>query len=544
MAPDPGGEELLAGDTISEPGPDGFDDQDAAPDDAQSLIFSEGGSRRGWPGRSLSRTSSFHSLLNDESEHGADVSFEELDAFERHRSFSEASASGCGSAFGRFERFMQRLSNEVLHVLSSAAGLFGEARAGQISALFDNLKQHVEPDVLEYLRADSCAPPLASAGAAGEGAPLYFELLAEHYNARPAEARRLHGEMEALWSNVHVPSVFALLSFRWLLEGRHQEEEGMVRRMNVFLKGTNRLFWYDLETSGRRFAALYEALRDAALAGCAERAAGPAGPAGGRGRAALRPFLAAMCVAEGADDCASSSGVSPPESRATSPVSDGAAGGSSSRRPSRLLAAASGRLGVGSAFVGESVRVLQLIRSERALLHYLNAFLELKGIDRSLATDIKLQMALYSFTMPGGPMYPTRDVRHCAAAVMDALYPDGRRSRRITAFAFRVLHPYYALPSILHWSKSALIGRLRRLRRPLAARYPLLSEAARGLSRAASGALAAPGRAARGARDLLTLPARLTFSFWRAALRSALALLPALPFGLSRRRDPGAPKAQ
>jgi phosphoglycerol transferase MdoB-like AlkP superfamily enzyme len=42
---------------------------------------------------------------------------------------------------------------------------------------------------------------------------------------------------------------------------------------------------------------------------------------------------------------------------------------------------------------------------------------------------------------PGGPYYAPRAVRSAALEVLDALFPMGRRSRRMVRLVFRVLHP-------------------------------------------------------------------------------------------------------
>lgn len=43
-----------------------------------------------------------------------------------------------------------------------------------------------------------------------------------------------------------------------------------------------------------------------------------------------------------------------------------------------------------------------------------------------MATSTRLKTCLYSFTSPGGPMYPTRVVRHAAWDALDLLFPVSR----------------------------------------------------------------------------------------------------------------------
>lgn len=40
-----------------------------------------------------------------------------------------------------------------------------------------------------------------------------------------------------------------------------------------------------------------------------------------------------------------------------------------------------------------------------------------------MTTSTRLKTCLYSFTSPGGPMYPTRAVRHAAWTALDFLFP-------------------------------------------------------------------------------------------------------------------------
>lgn len=45
------------------------------------------------------------------------------------------------------------------------------------------------------------------------------------------------------------------------------------------------------------------------------------------------------------------------------------------------------------------------------------------GMELRMTTSTRLKACLYSFTSPGGPMYPTRAVRHAAWDALDSLFP-------------------------------------------------------------------------------------------------------------------------
>ncbi|KAJ0020488.1 hypothetical protein Pint_32335 [Pistacia integerrima] len=74
-------------------------------------------------------------------------------------------------------------------------------------------------------------------------------------------------------------------------------------------------------------------------------------------------------------------------------------------------------------FVIELTDQLQKLKVEPVLLHYLSQIRVLQGMELRMASSTRLKACLYSFTSPGGPMYPTRAVRHAAWDALDFLYP-------------------------------------------------------------------------------------------------------------------------
>ncbi|KAL8159268.1 hypothetical protein V2J09_000805 [Rumex salicifolius] len=66
---------------------------------------------------------------------------------------------------------------------------------------------------------------------------------------------------------------------------------------------------------------------------------------------------------------------------------------------------------------------LQKLKIEPVLLHYLSQIKTLQGLELRMTTSTRLKACLYSFTSPGGPMYPTRAVRHAAWEALDSLFP-------------------------------------------------------------------------------------------------------------------------
>ncbi|XP_028195187.1 uncharacterized protein LOC114380372 isoform X2 [Glycine soja] len=93
--------------------------------------------------------------------------------------------------------------------------------------------------------------------------------------------------------------------------------------------------------------------------------------------------------------------------------------------------------------VTELTDQLQKLKVEPVLLHYLSEIKILQGMELRMTTSTRLKTCLYSFTSPGGPMYPTRAVRHAARESLDLLFPVGRYPRHLISLFFRLLYPWY-----------------------------------------------------------------------------------------------------
>lgn len=120
-------------------------------------------------------------------------------------------------------------------------------------------------------------------------------------------------------------------------------------------------------------------------------------------------------------------------------------------------------------FIDEIARAIRGMRSEAALLAYVRALGTL-GRDLALArarVDVhsaasargtrvhslstrltadahsraRLHVALHALTCVGGPLYPTRTLRHAATATLDVLYPHGAHTRMAMRGCARCLQP-------------------------------------------------------------------------------------------------------
>ncbi|ONI00308.1 hypothetical protein PRUPE_6G081500 [Prunus persica] len=128
-------------------------------------------------------------------------------------------------------------------------------------------------------------------------------------------------------------------------------------------------------------------------------------------------------------------------------------------------------------FVIELADQLQKLKVEPVLLHYLSHIKLLQGMDLRMATSTRLKACLYSFTSPGGPMYPTRAVRHAAWDALDLLFPVGRYPRHLISLFFRLLYPWYwpsscwnfimdCIKAVLYSLLGLIYSSLEKLRKP------------------------------------------------------------------------------
>ncbi|MBA0701022.1 hypothetical protein Goari_022507, partial [Gossypium aridum] len=126
---------------------------------------------------------------------------------------------------------------------------------------------------------------------------------------------------------------------------------------------------------------------------------------------------------------------------------------------------------------------LQKLKVEPVLLHYLSQVKILRGMELRMATSTRLKTCLYSFTSPGGPMYPTRAVRHAAWDALDFLFPVstllspvGRYPRHLISLFFRLLYPWYWPSSCWNFIVSCIKAVFYSLLRVIQSRWGKLRE--------------------------------------------------------------------
>ncbi|XVE79622.1 hypothetical protein DITRI_Ditri14bG0072800 [Diplodiscus trichospermus] len=231
----------------------------------------------------------------------------------------------------------------------------------------------------------------------GINGPLsFYDVLADYYVRVPESGKPILHLIVQLWSQSFASHIFALLFHKWLFEFQMDNADVLLRYSSALVQGATNVFWIDIQSNTRRFQSLFQAQRDLYLL--------------------LSRF---MFFYNSVGKLESFLKLCPAFSNAFF------IGG-----PAEIV-------------VIELADQLQKLKVEPVLLHYLSQIKFLQGLELRMATSTRLKTCLYSFTSPGGPMYPTRAVRHAAWDALDLLFPVGRYPRHIISLFFRLLYPWY-----------------------------------------------------------------------------------------------------
>ncbi|XP_042510026.1 uncharacterized protein LOC122085607 isoform X3 [Macadamia integrifolia] len=216
----------------------------------------------------------------------------------------------------------------------------------------------------------------------------FYDVLADHYVRDPDCGKPILDLMVLLWSQSFASNIFALLFHKWLLEVQLENSEVLFRYSSALVHGATNVFWIDIQTNTRRFFSLFHYLLE---------------------EVALVPMRLNKIAPQ------------------QFPVF-----------PNAFLVG-----GPADIFVIELTDQLQKLKVEPVLIYYLSQLKALQGLELRMTTSTRLKACLYSFTSPGGPMYPTRAVRHAAWDALDFLFPVGRYPRHLISLFFRLLYPWY-----------------------------------------------------------------------------------------------------
>ncbi|XP_044507079.1 uncharacterized protein LOC123226595 isoform X2 [Mangifera indica] len=247
-----------------------------------------------------------------------------------------------------------------------------------------------------------------------DGQLCFYDVLADYYVRVPESANRILDLIVQLWSQSFASHIFALLFHKWLFEVQINSEV-ILRYSSALVQGATNVFWIDIQTNTRRFQSLFRyLLEEVALE--PKRINKIPGQAQRNLYLLLSRFILFYNSVDKLESFLKQFPVFPNAFLVGSPA---------------------------DFFAIELTDQLQKLKVEPVLLHYLSQIKALQRMELRMTTSTRLKTCLYSFTSPGGPMYPTRAVRHAAWEALDFLYPVGQYPRHLISLFFRLLYPCY-----------------------------------------------------------------------------------------------------
>ncbi|KAH9327264.1 hypothetical protein KI387_007442, partial [Taxus chinensis] len=225
--------------------------------------------------------------------------------------------------------------------------------------------------------------------------PCFYEVLAEHYHQMPENGEPILRLIVQLWSQSFASQIFALLFYKWLFDLAPENLEGLLRYASAFVLGATNAFWIDVQSNTKRFYSLFHYTFEEVALVPSRLIKIPI-----QARRNLFMLLSRfLFFYEPADRLEILLNRFP-------------------SFPNAFLVGSPGDF-----FVVELTDQLQKLKVEPVLLNYLKSMRVLLGKELRMTTSTRLKSCLYSFTSPGGPMYPTRAVRHAAWEALDLLFP-------------------------------------------------------------------------------------------------------------------------
>ncbi|KAG9445142.1 hypothetical protein H6P81_016482 [Aristolochia fimbriata] len=256
----------------------------------------------------------------------------------------------------------------------------------------------------------------------------FYDVLADHFVQMPDSGEPIRNMIVQLWSQSFASHIFALLFHKWLFEVPLEISEAHLRYASALVQGATNIFWLDIQTNSRHFFSLFHyLLEDVALVPM--KLSKISVQSQRDLYLLLSRFIFFYNLVDKLEDFLNHFPVF----------------------PNTFLVG-----GPADIFVIELTDQLQKLKVEPVLLHYLSQMRALKGLELRMSTSTRMKACLYSFTSPGGPMYPTRAVRHAAWGALDLLFPVGRYPRHLISLFFRLLYPWYWPSSCWNFIKACV----------------------------------------------------------------------------------------
>ncbi|XP_074267851.1 uncharacterized protein LOC141591434 [Silene latifolia] len=256
----------------------------------------------------------------------------------------------------------------------------------------------------------------------------FYDVLSEHFIQVPEDGQPILDLIVKLWSQSFAVHIFALLFHKWMFEVKVEDSEKLLRYCSAFVRGSANVFWIDVQTNTKQFQSIfYYLLENVALDQSRLTKLNI------QAQRDLFLLLSRFMFFYNAVDQLE---------------------GFLNHFPAFPTSFLVG--GPADIFVTELADQLQKLKVEPVLLHYLSQIKILQGLELRMTTSTRLKSCLYSFTPPGGPMYPTRTVRHAAWDALDSLFPIGQYPRHFISLFFRLLYPWYWPSSCWHFLVSCI----------------------------------------------------------------------------------------
>ncbi|CAL5386885.1 unnamed protein product [Camellia sinensis] len=335
----------------------------------------------------------------------------------------------------RTSAYLFALSQEIEKKLQRALALPSQRR-NLLQELFADIALKVDDRARDIIlsREDLISPSEDGT----EGPLCFYYVLADYFVCEPENGNPIIDLIVQLWSQSFVSHIFSLLFHKWkeweegkegeekggvgeyppfamMESGRERKEKGVVAPQELFevqldnsevllryssalVQGATNVFWIDIQTNTRHFQSLFwYLLEEVALV--PERLKKIPLQAQRDLFLLISRFIFFYSLADKLESFLKQF----PDF------------------PTALFVG-----GPADIFVIELTDQLQKLKVEPVLLHYLSQIKNLQGLELRMMTSTRLKTCLYSFTSPGGPMYPTRVVRHAAWDALDFLFPTVR----------------------------------------------------------------------------------------------------------------------
>lgn len=248
-----------------------------------------------------------------------------------------------------------------------------------------------------------------------DGPLCFYDVLADYFVQVPESGKPVLDMIVQLWSQSFASHIFSLLFHKWMFEVHLDNPEVLLRYSSALVQGATNVFWIDIQTNTRRFQSIFRYLLDDVALDHTRLNKIPL-----QAQRDMYLLLSRFILFYN---------------------SAGKVDSFLKQCPVFQTAFLVG--GPADIFVNELTDQLQKLKVEPVLLHYLSEIKVLQGMELRMTTSTRLKTCLYSFTSPGGPMYPTRAVRHAAWEALDFLFPVGQYPRHLISLFFRLLYPWY-----------------------------------------------------------------------------------------------------